>query len=145
MRREGDVNFTGLVALFRLIRRNTVWLILKNTIEKVNTRVCQVQEKLQLARLELNTEAISNLEHVLAGLLKEQKQTFIMVFEQFVLALREVKGQDELFDRVESMMRETARQYHHQVCGMLVTLKSLVFQDDELTRDVVEQIRCLHV
>jgi hypothetical protein len=114
-----------------------VWVLLKHTIDKINSRVVQVTKKLDVVRKELaaaldapptemsteeamdvdteQQEKASELENTLNALKREQKQLYISIFDYFLTYLdaKLNAGADPLVDScyiwAEGMMREIGR------------------------------------
>ncbi|KAG9298758.1 hypothetical protein G9A89_012826 [Geosiphon pyriformis] len=127
--------------------RSYVWEILKNTINKVNSRVLQLQTKLK--KLEVpkpndngdevpNTheDSSQNLENSLNMVSREQKEVLLAVFQKFVeLLTRKIKEYEDQ-DIQDPMLQwwfywaygffiEVGRAYSNQMSTFVVTLETI--------------------
>ncbi|OBZ91140.1 Nuclear cap-binding protein subunit 1 [Choanephora cucurbitarum] len=134
--------------------RAYVWEILKNTLNKVNSRVVQVKGKLDAlqslhdtnkqlrATAETNemTEAeeqqeldtIRIAENSLASVSREQKEVFMVVYQKFVGVLKEQKPNEAswTYKWILGWLKEMLRVHHKECGGFMTTLETLIFTPD---------------
>ncbi|CAG8494316.1 1118_t:CDS:10 [Paraglomus occultum] len=137
------------------VSRSYIWEILKNTINKVISRVSQIQSKLDSLRkaaeeqggdmtsddrqsaVGSEAESIQQIENTLSMVTREQKEVLLLVFQKFadvlskkLLEYRQQNIDDPLtqwwFYWVWGFFREIARVYYSQLSSFIVTLETIV-------------------
>ncbi|KAJ1949213.1 Nuclear cap-binding protein subunit 1 [Linderina macrospora] len=126
------------------------WEILQNTVNKLNIRIAQLQDRLEAARQPtataddlagdamVDTEAVAQIEASLAQMVQEQRDVVVLAIQRFVQLLGSAEGTASVLDRAWLMSRfkEFVRSYRFQVVEAAATLENIVF-----TPDVSDELR----
>ncbi|KAJ1871482.1 Nuclear cap-binding protein subunit 1 [Coemansia sp. RSA 990] len=137
-----------------------LWEILRNTVNKVNMRVEQLQSRLVAAQkaadaivadsdtaAEQQAESVEHVESVLAQMLQEQKDVVISTTRHFVQLLSSSEGTTDELDRAWLLGRfkEFMRTYRLQVMENAQALEEVAFTPEasQDTRQVFECTRML--
>ncbi|KAF9903314.1 Nuclear cap-binding protein subunit 1 [Lobosporangium transversale] len=131
--------------------RSFVWDILKNTLNKVISRVAQVKDKLAEVRKEFeavpptkSAEVVQGVENTLSIVNREQKEVFLTLYQKFVAILqsklKEIEGLNPGSEELEQKTRsyqigqgwflEVGRRYSKEVATFSSTLDAIVFSAD---------------
>lgn len=146
--------------------RSFVWTLLFLVMNKVNARVLRVSKKLESMRkatydptedetdkpagMDVDIEGIESTQEELDALQREQKQTYITVFQHFIRvltpALETEQEQSTWFQWGEGMMREVGRRYHQDLKSAYMTLEMTVFTPDvpDRLKQLFQQVRNIH-
>ncbi|KAJ1953696.1 Nuclear cap-binding protein subunit 1 [Linderina pennispora] len=130
------------------------WEILQNTVNKVNIRIAQLQDRLEAARQPaagddglagdgmVDTEAVGQIEASLAQMVQEQRDVVVLAIQRFVQLLGSEQGTASAVDRAWLMGRfkEFVRSYRYQVAEAATTLENIVF-----TPDVSDELRQVYI
>ncbi|KAG0005208.1 Component of the cap-binding complex (CBC) [Modicella reniformis] len=128
--------------------RSFVWDILKNTLNKVISRVVQVKEKLNEVRKEFEAtpptkteEVVIGVENTLSIVNREQKEVFLTLYQRFVAVLQqrlnEIESSGEGLEGNRSWeialnwFLELGRRYSKEVATFSTTLEAIVFASGE--------------
>ncbi|KAF9998965.1 Component of the cap-binding complex (CBC) [Entomortierella chlamydospora] len=135
--------------------RSFVWDILKNTLNKVISRVAQVKDKLIEVRKEFEAvpptkteEVVKGVENTLSIVNREQKEVFLTLYQKFVSVLQsklkeiESSGQNVEDDRSweigQGWFLELGRRYSKEVATFSSTLEAIVFTADSETGEPID-------
>ncbi|KAF9114720.1 Component of the cap-binding complex (CBC) [Mortierella sp. AM989] len=135
--------------------RSFVWDILKNTLNKVISRVAQVKDKLIEVRKEFDAviptkteEVVKGVENTLSIVNREQKEVFLTLYQKFVAVLQsklkeiESSGQNPDDNRSweieQGWFLELGRRYSKEVATFSSTLDAIVFSADSETGEPVD-------
>ncbi|KAF9128208.1 Component of the cap-binding complex (CBC) [Mortierella sp. 14UC] len=135
--------------------RSFVWDILKNTLNKVISRVGQVKDKLSEVVKEFNAtpptqtkEVVEGVENTLSIVNREQKEVFLIMYQKFVQVLQsqvrelESSGQDVDDSRWWQIglgwFLELGRRYSKEVTTFSTTLEAIVFSSDSETGGAID-------
>ncbi|KAF9190188.1 Component of the cap-binding complex (CBC), partial [Haplosporangium sp. Z 767] len=135
--------------------RSFVWEILKNTLNKVISRVAQVKDKLAEVRKEYEAdpptqtiEVVEAVENTLSIVNREQKEVFLILYQEFVRVLKsqlrelEASGQNVDENRwwkiALGWFLELGRRYSKEVTTFSGTLESIVFSVDNETGEPID-------
>ncbi|KAJ2804668.1 Nuclear cap-binding protein subunit 1 [Coemansia guatemalensis] len=155
-----DASHVGRWCMFHL------WEILRNTVNKVNMRVVQLQGRLNAAQAAANAivvddaepsdpqqqqkqqgESVEHVESVLEQMLLEQREVVVLTTQRFVQLLSASDGTADELDRAWLMGRfkEFMRSYRVQIVANAQALENQVFTADasQDTRQVFENTRML--
>ncbi|CAO3608326.1 unnamed protein product [Cunninghamella blakesleeana] len=142
--------------------RACIWEILKNTISKVVSRATQVKNRLEnfqqlhadneakraanptneLAKAEAQQEldTIQIAEKSLATVNREQKEVFVLVYQQFTKCIQSLltalsnenrnPDEDWIYWWISGWFKEFLRNYHNECSQFRVTLETTVFTPD---------------
>ncbi|KAF9426538.1 Component of the cap-binding complex (CBC) [Podila epigama] len=135
--------------------RSFVWDILKNTLNKVISRVAQVKDKLAEVRAEAEAdpatqlkEVVEGVENTLAIVNREQKEVFLTLYQRFVQVLKsqlrtiEASGENVEENRWWEIslgwFLELGRRYSKEVTTFSSTLEAIVFSADNETGEPID-------
>ncbi|KAF9932161.1 Component of the cap-binding complex (CBC) [Mortierella alpina] len=135
--------------------RSFVWDILKNTLNKVISRVAQVKDKLVEVRKEFEAvpptktqEVVEGVENTLSIVNREQKEVFLILYQEFVgvlqSQLREIEASGQSVDDNRwweiglGWFLELGRRYSKEVTTFSGTLESIVFSVDNETGNEID-------
>ncbi|KAG0223717.1 armadillo-type protein [Mortierella sp. GBAus27b] len=135
--------------------RSFVWDILKNTLNKVISRVNQVKDKLIEVRKEFEAtpptkteEVVIGVENTLSIVNREQKEVFLTLYQKFVGVLQqrlvdlEASGQGTEGNRPWEIalgwFLELGRRYSKEVATFSTTLEAIVFSGNGETGEAVD-------
>ncbi|KAF9207554.1 Component of the cap-binding complex (CBC) [Haplosporangium sp. Z 27] len=135
--------------------RSFVWDILKNTLNKVISRVAQVKDKLIEVRKEFEAvpptkteEVVKGVENTLSIVNREQKEVFLTLYQKFVSVLqtklREIESAGQNVDEDRSWeiglgwFLELGRRYSKEVATFSSTLDAIVFSVTSETGEPID-------
>ncbi|KAG9067373.1 Component of the cap-binding complex (CBC) [Linnemannia hyalina] len=135
--------------------RSFPWDILKNTLNKVISRVGQVKDKLSEVVKEFNAtpptqtkEVVEGVENTLSIVNREQKEVFLIMYQKFVQVLqsqlREIEASGEDVDNSRwwqiglGWFLELGRRYSKEVTTFSTTLEAIVFSSDSETGEAID-------
>ncbi|KAG0365804.1 Component of the cap-binding complex (CBC), partial [Gamsiella multidivaricata] len=135
--------------------RSFVWDILKNTLNKVISRVQQVKDKLVEVRKEFEAdpptkteEVVIGVENTLSIVNREQKEVFLTLYQKFVgvlqTKLREIESSDQSVEESRAWeiglgwFLELGRRYSKEVATFSATLETIVFSVDPETSEPID-------
>ncbi|KAG0202619.1 Component of the cap-binding complex (CBC), partial [Mortierella sp. GBA30] len=135
--------------------RSFVWDILKNTLNKVISRVAQVKDKLVEVRKEYEAdpptktlEVVEGVENTLSIVNREQKEVFLILYQEFVgvlqSQLKEIEASGQSVDDNRwweiglGWFLELGRRYSKEVTTFSGTLESIVFSAGSETGNAVD-------
>ncbi|KAG0091883.1 Component of the cap-binding complex (CBC) [Podila epicladia] len=135
--------------------RSFVWDILKNTLNKVISRVAQVKDKLVEVRKEAaadpptkTMEVVEGVENTLSIVNREQKEVFLTLYQRFVEVLKgqlhKIEESGENLDENRwweiglGWFLELGRRYSKEVTTFSSTLEAIVFSVDNETGDAID-------
>ncbi|KAG0299447.1 Component of the cap-binding complex (CBC) [Dissophora globulifera] len=141
--------------------RSFVWDILKNTLNKVISRVAQVKDKLIEVRKEFEAdpptkteEVVTGVENTLSIVHREQKEVFLTLYQKFVavleLRLKEIEASGQSVEESRAWeigmgwFLELGRRYSKEVATFSSTLEAIVFSADAETGAAVDS-RITHI
>ncbi|KAG0233647.1 Component of the cap-binding complex (CBC) [Actinomortierella wolfii] len=127
--------------------RSYIWEILKNTLNKVLSRVAQVKDKLEEVRREADADpskprdVVEAVENTLSIVNREQKEVFLTLYQKFVGVLRERLAtleadeeanveEDRWWCNALGWFTEIGRRYSKEVASFSTTLEAIVFSVD---------------
>ncbi|KAF9425880.1 Component of the cap-binding complex (CBC) [Entomortierella beljakovae] len=135
--------------------RSFVWDILKNTLNKVISRVAQVKDKLIEVRKEFEAvpptkteEVVQGVENTLSIVNREQKEVFLTLYQKFVAVLQkklqdiEASGENIEENRSweigQGWFLELGRRYSREVATFSSTLEAIVFTTDSESGEAID-------
>ncbi|KAJ3193157.1 Nuclear cap-binding protein subunit 1 [Irineochytrium annulatum] len=116
------------------------WTILRNTMTKVNKKVLQIRQKLNQANGHMNVDGEVNqstVQEALDGAIRDQKQSFILVFQKSAELLNTLLAAGPDADPtkttqwrwISGLFRDIGRLFRKEIMTCHVTLEATVFVD----------------
>ncbi|KAI8607521.1 armadillo-type protein [Chytriomyces sp. MP71] len=110
-----------------------IWTVLRNVLFKVNNKVSQLREK--MGGLNAMEEDGSTNQEALDLALRDQKASFILLFQRFQTCLQALLDRGETPDSssrwrwIAGQMRELGRSFHNDVNRLKFTLEATAFME----------------